>query len=81
MVRDADAAIVWRRLEGAVIPQILQVRMLAPGQTLVLRDAWDQRTNSGARVAPGRYTVEGALPTDAPLPLRTEPVELRIGER
>ncbi|HEX7119075.1 MAG TPA: BsuPI-related putative proteinase inhibitor [Longimicrobiales bacterium] len=79
LVRDAAGAVVWRRLEGAVIPQILQVRFLAPGETLTLRDAWPQRTNQDAPVPPGTYTVEGALPTDAPEPFRTGAATVRVG--
>lgn len=71
-------ALVWRRLERQVIPQILQVRPLAPGETLELRDAWDQRTNAGAPAGPGSYTLQGVLPTDAPEPLLTPTVEVRI---
>lgn len=69
--------VVWRRLEGASVQQILQIRTLAPGETLELRDAWSQRTNAGAAAAPGSYTVQGIIPTDAE-PLRTAPRSLRI---
>ena len=57
--------VVWRRLEGEVIPAILRLEVLAPGQVLELRAEWDQRTNAGARVAAGSYEVRGSLLTDA----------------
>ncbi|HEX6941092.1 MAG TPA: BsuPI-related putative proteinase inhibitor [Longimicrobiales bacterium] len=80
-VRDAAGAILWRRLEGAVVPQILQVRALAPGEALTLADAWPQRDNRGAPVPPGEYAIQGSLPTDAPEPLRTGTTTVRIRER
>ena len=78
VVARADGAVVWRRLAGAAIPSILQIRTLAPGESLELGDVWDQRTDAGARAGPGEYTVQGILPSDAPEPLRTPVVPLRI---
>lgn len=80
-VRDAVGDLVWRRLEGAVIPQILQVRILAPGETLTLRDAWTQRTNQGRTVPAGTYFLQGVLPTEGREPLRTGTSRLQIGPR
>jgi len=77
VVAAPDGQVVWRRLEGASVQQILQVRTLAPGETLELRDAWSQRTNAGAPTAPGSYTMQGVIPTDAE-PLRTAVVPLRV---
>jgi hypothetical protein len=77
IVAGPDGRIVWRRLEGTSGQQILQVKTLAPGETLELKDAWTQRTNAGGPVLPGVYTVQGVLPTDA-TPLQTAPVRLRI---
>lgn len=74
-------AVVWRRLEGAAIQGILQIRMLAPGETLELKELWRQRTDAGEPVGPGSYTLQGVLPTDAPEPLRTRAVRLRIVPR
>src|SRR5207249_4101135 len=70
IVAGPDGRVRWRRLEGASGQQILQVKTLAPGETLELRDVWTQRTNAGAAVSPGVYTVQGVLPTDA-APLQT----------
>lgn len=77
IVAGPDGRIAWRRLEGTSGQQILQVKTLAPGETLELKDAWTQRTNAGGPVLPGVYTVQGVLPTDA-TPLQTAPVRLRI---
>ncbi len=81
VVASEDGTILWRRLERAVVPGILQVRVLAPGQTLELKDAWRQRTSGGEPAPPGRYTVWGVLPSDAREPLRTPPTHLRIRPR
>ena len=65
------AAVVWRRLEGESVPAILQIRMLAPGEVLELKETWDQQ------VGPGEYNVSGEIPTDG-APLRAGPVPLTI---
>ena len=78
IVRRRDGTPVWRRLEGAVITAILQVRQLAPGEVLEFHDSWPQQTNQGQSVGPGEYRVTGVLPTDPPEELRTEPVALCI---
>lgn len=77
-VARADGSVVWRRLQGKTVLAILQVRVLAPGESLELHDQWEQRANSGEPVGPGSYTVEGALLTDSPQPLKTRAAPLRI---
>jgi hypothetical protein len=64
VVKDEAGTVVWRRLEGAFIQGILQLKTLAPGESFDLDAAWTP-------TAPGTYTVEGVLPTDEPQPLRT----------
>ncbi|HEY8470515.1 MAG TPA: BsuPI-related putative proteinase inhibitor [Longimicrobiales bacterium] len=78
VVTREDGTPVWRRLEGQAVQSILQLRTLAPGETLELSDRWDQRGRGGAAVPPGLYRVHGELPTDEPEPLRTPPASLRI---
>lgn len=73
-----DGTVVWRRLQGATVASILQVRTLQPGETMELSDVWPQRGNDGKPVAPGTYDVWGLLPSDAPEPRRTPTVKLRI---
>lgn len=77
VVAAPDGQVVWRRLEGASVQQILQLKTLAPGETLELKDVWRQRTNAGAEAELGDYTLTGAIPTDGK-PLRTAPARLRI---
>lgn len=78
VVTRTAGTVVWRRLQGAVITMVLQVRTLAPGEMLEFRDSWRQTTNAGARVPPGDYLVTGRLLTDAPRPLETPAQPLRI---
>jgi hypothetical protein len=78
VVTRRDGTPVWRRLEGAIVPAVLQVRQLTPGAVLEFHDTWPQRTNLGTAVGPGEYLVTGVLPTDPPAELRTRPVSLRI---
>jgi hypothetical protein len=78
IVSRRDGGVVWRRLEGAVVPAVLQVRTLAPSEALEFRDTWAQRSNLGESVGPGEYLVTGVLPTDPPSELRTQPVLVRI---
>jgi len=78
LVAREDGRIVWRRLQGAVVPGVLQLRVLQPHETLELRTVWRQRTLAGAAVPPGTYLVYGLLPSDEPTPRRTPDVTLRI---
>jgi hypothetical protein len=77
VVAATDGTVLWRRLAGAVISMVLQVRTLAPGETLEFKDTWKQTTKAG-RVPPGDYVVTGELPTDGPRPFVTPSVALRI---
>ncbi|MDQ4075403.1 MAG: BsuPI-related putative proteinase inhibitor [Chloroflexota bacterium] len=70
--------VVWRRLEGTTMSMVLQIRRLAPGEVVELTDTWNQQTNAGEPVSPGRYTIQGVLLTEAPQPLVTSPTTLRI---
>jgi hypothetical protein len=78
IVSRQDSSVVWRRLEGAVITAVLQIRTLAPGEVLEFSDTWSQRTNAGESVGSGEYLVTGVLPTDPPAELRTQSRVLRI---
>jgi uncharacterized protein (DUF58 family) len=78
VVRRKGGEIVWRRLHGATIAMVLRVETLSPGDSLRLEEVWPQRTQTGAPVQPGDYTVTGELPTDAPEPLRSPASPLRI---
>jgi hypothetical protein len=78
IVSRRDGTTVWRRLKGAVVSAVLQVRTLAADEVLEFTDTWYQQSNLGESVVPGEYLVVGALPTDPPAKLRSEPGLLRI---
>jgi len=78
IITGAEGRPVWRRLSGAVVTSILQVRVLSPGETLEFTDHWKQQNDRGELVSPGEYQVIGVLPTDPPAELRTGPARIRI---
>ncbi len=78
VVRRTSGDVVWRRLEGATVAMILQVRTLAPGESLGFNDVWSQQTRAGTPVKPGDYTVTAELPIEGHRPLRTTSVPLHI---
>ncbi|HYS11111.1 MAG TPA: BsuPI-related putative proteinase inhibitor [Myxococcales bacterium] len=61
LVARASGEVVWSRLEGEIIPAIVQLRPLAPGERLELETVWNQRTKAGKRVGAGEYLVTGLL--------------------
>lgn len=71
VVTTADSTIVWRRLGEGAGQSILQIRTLKPGETMEWRDSW-------APKAPGRYRLQGVLPSDDPEPRRTPWVEIDV---
>ncbi len=77
IIQRRGGEVVWRRLQGAVVSAILQVRTLGPGEVLDLKETWKQKSNAGERVEPGDYTVSGSVLTDKE-PLHTAPAALRI---
>jgi hypothetical protein len=78
LVKDATGQVVWRRLEGEVIPGVIQLRVLEPGEAFELSHEWNQRTNAGAFVEPGQYIVEGLVLTDGPIPFASVPKRIEI---
>lgn len=64
IVTAANGTVVWRRLGDSAVPSILQIRTLAPGETMEWHDTWLPR-------AAGRYRAQGVLPSDDPEPRRT----------
>ena len=77
MIERTAGEVVWRRLEGEIIPAILQVRAFAPGELVEVQTVWDQRTNPGEAVGPGEYVLHGLLLVESE-PLRTPPASLEI---
>ena len=73
-----DGEPVWRRLAGETVTAILQLRMVAAGESLDFRTAWDQRTDRGAPVPAGEYVVKGTIPSDPPAVFRSDRVNLKV---
>lgn len=71
--------LVWRRLEGEVIPAILQVRTLAPGERIAVEADWDQRTRAGTPAGPGEYVARARLVLEGDS-LSAPPMPFRIVE-
>jgi hypothetical protein len=78
VVRRGDGTVVWRKLAGAMIAMVLQLKTLAPGERLELKDVWRQQTTDRSPAPPGDYTVTGSLLTDSQASLDGPPVPLRI---
>jgi len=78
VVTDRQGRLRWRRLEGAVIPAVLQLRTLAPGEAIVFEAEWDRRDASGEELPPGDYTVAGSVPSDPPMVFQAGPKSLRL---
>jgi hypothetical protein len=60
-VRRPDGTKVWERLRGETISMMLQVAILAPGESLEFAHEWDQRDSAGREVAAGVYLVHGSV--------------------
>jgi hypothetical protein len=69
--------VVWRRLEDEIIPAIVRLRTLAPGERVEVGTIWDQRRRDGRLVAPGEYTARAVLLLEGP-PLQTPTVRFEI---
>lgn len=79
-VTDAKGARVWSLLRGRSLMAPLRLYPLEAGSRLTFRHTWQQRTDRGTRVRPGRYTVRAVLLTDAPGGLLSPEVRLEITE-
>jgi hypothetical protein len=80
-VADRSGAMVWRRMHERESLTALHQQTLAPGEEVRFTDTWDQRSNSGARVPPGRYEVHGTLDAQGDKDLVTAPVHMVIAGR
>lgn len=78
VVTDTAGSELWRRLEDETIPAILQLKTLRAGETIELRDEWNQRTRSGRPVGIGEYQVSASVVTDGTSSLLSSPARLSI---
>jgi hypothetical protein len=77
VVETVVGAVVWRQLEGAIIPAIALLHQLPAEGQLEVPVTWDQRTREGAPVGPGRYRVRGSLLVETGL-MEAPPAMLEI---
>ena len=75
-----DSTFVWRRLQGEIVPAIVHVRALAPGERIEASAVWDQRASLGGAAGPGSYLARGFLLTEE-TPFPTLLVGFRIAGR
>lgn len=77
-VSDPRGRIIWSRLRGQTLLGALRLFPLAAGKSLAFRQVWNQRSDTGAPVAPGEYLIRGVLLTDDPKGLASPTARLRI---
>jgi hypothetical protein len=80
IVSRPDGVVVWQRLEDEIIPAIVGLRALAPGERLELATVWNQQTKQRKPVGPGEYTARGLLLVEGK-PLEAPPLTFAIVER
>ena len=72
-----DGNVVWRLLDGAIVPAIVRIETLGPNASITVRAEWPLSTTAGVPVPAGVYMLKGMLLTDGPA-LHTSPVALRV---
>ncbi len=77
-VTRAGGELVWRRLAGEIVTSILQLRTIGARESLEFRASWNQRGADGEPVPPAEYVVRGAIPSDPPRVLRSDPAMLKV---
>ena len=85
VVTDSRGTEVWTRLRSRradAVPAIIRSYPIAPGDSVLYTDRWDQRTNAGKQVGPGLYRIWGVLDTHEDVKdsrdMRTPPGTMRI---
>lgn len=74
VVSDSSDAVIWRRLENAIIPAIIHVRRLAADSAFELTDSWVPALDPGTYSARGDLLLEDST-------LSSEPVEFEVKDR
>lgn len=80
IVSDDGSRVVWHPLRDEIIPAIVALRTLAPGELIELSGDWNLRDDAGATVVPGTYTARGVLLLEGASP-ETSPVSFTIADR
>ena len=74
---EADV-LVWESTGGNPIQQLLELRTLAPGDSIVFTREWNLTDSTGTPVQRGTYTVHGWVELDPPFTARADPARLTI---
>jgi len=53
---------IWRWSQGRMFAQMVTDIVVGSGESREFRATWDQKSNEGAAVPPGRYEAEGWIP-------------------
>jgi hypothetical protein len=77
-ISDASGRTFWRRLEGEIIPAIIQLRTLGPGESFTLVHHWDQKNKRGKPAPTGVYRVRAEVLTDGSASLAATEMPLVI---
>jgi len=77
-ISDSRGRPVWSLLRGQTLLGALRLFPLDAGKSLAFREKWNQRTDAGRPVAPGKYLIRGVLLTDDPKGLASPPARLLI---
>jgi hypothetical protein len=77
-VSDTRGRSIWSRLKGQTLLGALRLFPLDAGKSLIFRQVWDQRTDTGSPATPGEYLIRGVLLTDDPKGLPSLSARLRI---
>ena len=79
-VEDSGGRRVRTLLRGSATMAALRLFPLDPGQSIAIRQTWDQRTDTGEQVTPGEYRVRAVLLTDHPQGMPSHRVLVKVGE-
>jgi hypothetical protein len=77
-ISDSRGRLVWSTLRGQTLLGALRLFPLGAGKSLTFRERWNQSTDAGRPVVPGKYLIRGVLMTDDPKGLASPPVRLLI---
>jgi hypothetical protein len=78
IVLSRDGTVVWRSLEGATIPAVVQVVTITPAAPVRIDVRWDGRGRTREPLRPGVYRAHAELLTDLPEPIRSAPIALEV---
>jgi len=78
LVQRPDGTLVWQWQRGKIVQQILERRILNPGDEVVFEATWRLVDARGRRVPAGEYQVRGVVNLEPPEKIVTDPLPLRL---